>query len=260
MVNTEKHKGILVRILKDIYTDNTLGPVLGFKGGTAAFLFYELSRFSVDLDFDLLDSAQENYVFERVGKIVAAYGKIKAQKKKHFTLFYELSYSEADQNIKVEINRRNFGSKYDVMNYFGISMKVMVKEDMFANKLAALYERAERANRDIFDVWFFLQNSWPINKELVEKRLSMTFKESVAECIEKLEKVSGRTILSGMGELLDTKQKVWAKAKLKTEALFLLKVMLDNEKDYKAVKNKFMQKEAKARSQRPHFAKATRGK
>ena len=230
MLNIEKHKGVLIRILKDIYTDNTLGPVLGFKGGTAALLFYDLSRFSVDLDFDLLDPEQEDYVFERVGKIVAAYGKIKEQKKKHFTLFYELSYSEADHNIKVEINRRNFGSKYEVMNYFGISMKVMDKEDMFANKLVALYERAERANRDIFDVWFFLQNSWPINKELVEKRTGTTFKEFVAKCIEKLEKVSGRAILSGMGELMNARQKDWARAKLKTETLFLLKVMLNNEK------------------------------
>src|SRR3989338_1433291 len=142
MLNTEKHKGILIRILKDIYTDNTLGPVLGFKGGTAALLFYGLGRFSVDLDFDLLDPEQEDYVFARVGRIITAYGKVKEQRKKRFTLFYELSYSEADRNIKVEINRRNFGSKYDVMNYFCISMKVIVKEDMFANKLAALYERA----------------------------------------------------------------------------------------------------------------------
>ena len=193
-------------------------------------LFYGLNRFSVDLDFDLLDQVQEDYVFERVGKIVAAYGKIKDQRKKHFTLFYELSYSDADHNIKVEISRRGLVSKYHVMNYFGISMNVMVKEDMFANKLVALYERAERANRDIFDVWFFLQNIWPINKELVEERTGMIFKEFVAKCIERLEKISGRAILSGMGELLDAKQKVWARAKLKKEAIFLLKVMLDNEK------------------------------
>ena len=230
MLNTEKHKGILIRILKDIYTDNALGPILGFKGGTAALLFYDLSRFSVDLDFDLLDPAQEDAVFERVGTILSAYGKIKDKKKKHFTLFYELSYSEADHNIKVEISRRNFISKYHLMNYFGISMKVMVREDMFANKLAAFYARAERTNRDIFDVWFFLQNSWPINKELVQERLNMTFKETVTKCIEKLEKISERSILSGMGELLDAKQKTWAKAKLKNETLFLLKIMLDNEK------------------------------
>lgn len=230
MLNIESHKNVLIKILKDIYTDNTLGPLLGFKGGTAALLFYELNRFSVDLDFDLLSPEKEDYVYERIGKIISAYGKIKDQSKKHYTLFYELSYSEADHNIKVEINRRNFGSKYEIINYFGISMQVMVKEDMFANKLAALYERAERANRDIFDVWFFLQNGWPINKELVEKRLGISFKECVAECITKLEKVPGRKILAGMGEVLDEKQKVWVKAKLKDETLFLLKILLDNQK------------------------------
>ncbi len=224
MLHIETHKGFLIRILKDIYTDTTLGPLLGFKGGTAALLFYGLSRFSVDLDFDLLDATRESYVFERVGEIISGYGKIMDQRKKRFTLFFELSYADADHNIKVEINRRNFGSRYEVMNYFGISMKVMVKEDMLANKLAALYERAERANRDIFDVWFFLQNNWPINKELVEKRTGLSFKECVAKCIGKLEKIPDRTILSGMGELLDATQKNWVKTKLKTEVLFLLKV------------------------------------
>lgn len=230
MLNIENHKNILIKILKDIYTDNTLGPLLGFKGGTAALLFYELNRFSIDLDFDLLSPEKEDYVYERIGKIISAYGKIKDQNKKHYTLFYELAYSEADYNIKVEINRRNFGSKYEIINYFGILMQVMTKEDMFANKLAALYERAERANRDIFDVWFFLQNNWPINKELVEKRLGLSFKECVAKCIVKLEKVASRTILSGMGEVLDKKQKIWVKSKLKEETIFLLKILLDNQK------------------------------
>lgn len=230
MLNIERHKGILVRILKDIYTDSTLGPILGFKGGTAALLFYELSRFSVDLDFDLLDSEKEDYVFERVGKIIATYGKVKEQKKKYFTLFYQCSYFKGDCHVKVEINRRNFGSRYEVMNYFGISMKVMVREDMFANKMAALYERMERANRDIYDVWFFSQKNWPIDKELLEKRTGMVFKDFLIKCIGKLEKISDRAILSGMGELLDDRQKAWVKAKLKTETLFFLRVMLNNER------------------------------
>lgn len=230
MLHIEKHRGILIRILKDIYTNNTLGPILGFKGGTAAMLFYGLSRFSIDLDFDLLDPEQEDAVFEKVGMIVSAYGKIKDQKKKRFTLFYALSYSDAHRNVKVEISRRSSGSTYEVLNYFGISMKVMAQPDMFANKLTALHSRAERANRDIFDVWFFLQNNWPINKALVEKKIGLPFKESVAKCIEKLERIPSRSILAGMGELLDVKQKTWAKSKLKTETVFLLKALLEDEK------------------------------
>ena len=74
------HKTILLQILKEIYTDTALGPVLGFKGGTAAYLFYDLGRFSVDLDFDLLDETRENYVFEKTEKILTCLGKIKERK------------------------------------------------------------------------------------------------------------------------------------------------------------------------------------
>ncbi len=50
-----RHRTILFQILKDIYSDSEISPYLGFKGGTAAVMFYGLKRFSVDLDFDLLD-------------------------------------------------------------------------------------------------------------------------------------------------------------------------------------------------------------
>ena len=221
-----KHKGILIRILKDIYTDQPIAPILGFKGGTAATMFYQLSRFSVDLDFDLLDETKEEFVFERIGEIISEYGTIKSKRKKRFTLFFELSYGEGDRSIKVEINRRNFGSRYELGTYFGISMKVMVKEDMAAHKLVAMVERLGRTNRDIFDVWFFLQKDWPINRELVEKRTHVTFREFLQTCIDALEKMPDRGILGGMGELLDEKQKTWARVKLRTETIFLLKVKL----------------------------------
>ena len=48
------HKTLLFQILKDIYLDTSISPYIGFKGGTAALMFYGLDRFSVDLDFDLL--------------------------------------------------------------------------------------------------------------------------------------------------------------------------------------------------------------
>lgn len=36
--------------------------ILGFKVGTAPYLFYNLDRFSVDLDIDLLNTTKENIV------------------------------------------------------------------------------------------------------------------------------------------------------------------------------------------------------
>ena len=227
-INTTLHKNIMLRILKDIYSDTSISPFLGFKGGTAAYVFYGLERFSVDLDFDLLDEDKRDYVFTKIEQIVKNHGKMKEARKKRFSLFYLLSYEEKAQNIKVEINCRSFGSHYEIKTYLGISMLVMVKEDMFAHKLMAVYERFSKANRDIYDIWFFSKNNWPINKDIVESRAKMSFRDLLQKCVDLLEKTSDRNILSGMGELLDEKQKDWAKKKLRTEAIFLLKLLLNN--------------------------------
>lgn len=223
-----KHKNILLQILKDIYSDTSIAPHLGFKGGTAALLFYGLNRNSVDLDFDLLDESKEAEVFEKIQKITASYGTVSDSHIKKFNLLNVISYAPGAQKIKVEVNRRNFGSKYEVMTLLGISMLVMIREDMFAHKLMAMHERVGKTSRDIYDVWFFLKNNWPINKEIVETRSSMSFKELLQKSVEQLEKMDNKHILDGLGDFLTEPQKDWARAKLKSETIFLLKARLES--------------------------------
>ena len=224
--DTSVHKNILFQILKDIYSDTTIAPLLGFKGGTAAFMFYELSRFSVDLDFDLLDKSKEDYVFDRIEQIAKKYGSIKDMERKRFNLLFVLSYKDKARKLKIEINRRAFGSRHELKTYLGVSMLVMIREDMFAHKLMAMHERVGKTSRDIYDVWFFLEHRWPINKEIIEKRAGMTFPELMQKCIDQLEKMNNRNILDGLGEFLTESQKDWARAKLREETIFLLKARL----------------------------------
>lgn len=231
-LDTSIHKNILVQILIDIYTDTTISPYLGFKGGTAAYLFYGLPRFSVDLDFDLLDQTQEDFVLERITSILKKYGVILEAEKKRHNLLFILSYHNKPkhgQNVKIDINRRSFGSRYDVKAFNGISMLVMIQEDMFANKLVAMHERLGQTNRDIFDVWFFSKSNWSINKELVEKRMEMKYVDFLSNCAKELESMNNHNILHGLGELLTESQKAWAKAKLKMETVIQLKLRLENE-------------------------------
>ena len=225
-----KHKNILLQILKDIYSDTSIAPHLGFKGGTAALLFYDLNRDSIDLDFDLLDESKEAEVFEKINKIAKSYGTIIDSRIKHFNLLNVISYAPGAQKIKVEVNRRNFGSKYEVMTLLGISMLVMIREDMFAHKLMAMRERVGKTSRDIYDVWFFLKNNWPINKTIVEQRSEVSFKELLQKSVEQLEKVDNKHILDGLGDFLTEPQKDWARAKLRTETIFLLKARMKSEK------------------------------
>lgn len=229
-LNISSHKTILFQILKDIYTDTTIAPLLGFKGDTAALMFYGLTRFSVDLDFDLLDETKEDYVFEQIIEIIKKYGVIKESRKKRFNLFCSLSYEEKAHNIKVEINRRQFGSKYEIKTYLGVSMLVMTQEDMFAHKLMAMYERIGKTSRDIYDVWFFLQNRFPFNRNIIKERSKLSVHNFLENCIKKLGTMNNGIILTGLGELLTDSQKDWAKAKLKQDTVILLKFRLESEK------------------------------
>ena len=96
MINKSKHQLIMGQILRDIYTDVTISSLLGFKGGTCAYFFYNLSRFSVDLDFDLLniDEKNQKIVFKNIINILKKYGEIKEQRIKRYTIFFLLSYGD----------------------------------------------------------------------------------------------------------------------------------------------------------------------
>jgi len=216
----------MLKILKDIFTDTTIAPSLGFKGGTAAMLFYDLPRHSVDLDFDILDTEAEEVVFDRVQNIVSNYGNVTEAVIKRNNILIVISYGHGLPQLKVEINRQQFGSQYEYKNLLGIPMQVMVKPDMFAHKLMAMYERIGKTSRDIFDVRFFAENDWEVNKDMVERRSGKTFVETINACIAAVLQVPDAHILDGLGELLDERQKDSMRVKLKDDTIFLLRLMI----------------------------------
>jgi len=64
MIDINRYKFYMVQILKEIYADIELANCLGFKGGTAMMFFYDLPRFSVDMDFNLLCNKKEDIVID----------------------------------------------------------------------------------------------------------------------------------------------------------------------------------------------------
>ena len=224
MLDINRHKFFLVSILKDIYSDIELATALGFKGGTAHMLFYGLPRFSVDLDFNLLNQDKSVTVFNKIRSILLNYGTIKDEAEKHFCLLVVLDYDAHERNLKIEISNREYPDSYEIKNYLGISMKVMVKQDLFAHKLCALLDRNILTNRDIFDIYHFMNQKTPVNKKIVEIRMGKEFKEYLDLCIARIEKINARTLLSGLGELVNPDLKDFVRTKLKTETIQLLKI------------------------------------
>jgi len=96
--------------------------------------------------------------------------------------------------------------------------------------LMVMIERVGKTSRDIFDLHYFAKNQWPINKKIVEERSGISFKQTLARAIDQLEHLDNKHILDGLGELLADSQKDSARAKLKTDTIFLLKVMHQDEK------------------------------
>lgn len=223
MIDINKHKFFLTQILKEIYSDIELVNCLGFKGGTALMFFYDLPRFSVDLDFNLLDLTKEKTVYEKVRKILLKHGKIFDEAMKFYGPIIVLDYGAGERKLKIEISNRQWNNHYERKNLLGINMQVMTAPDMFAHKLCALLDRGELTNRDIFDSWFFMQKQTPINKEIVETRMKMTLDDYMQKCIDHLNSMSDKGILNGLGELMDEGMKKFVRTKLRTETISLLR-------------------------------------
>jgi len=228
MFNKQKHQLIMNQILHDIYSDKEISSLLGFKGGTCAYYFYGLPRFSVDLDFDLLEfeEAIVNNLSAKIKMIAQRYGLVKEHYTKRWTLFTLLSYGESQRHIKIEINTRKYKEQirdhFQMKPFMGISALIMKPEYMFATKLCALTDRKELATRDIFDIHYFASKQWDIDEATVHIRTGKNLKVQIQLCIETINQVSDNYLLSGLGELISDRQKNWVKSLLKKETIFLL--------------------------------------
>ena len=221
-MDINKHKFFMLQILKDIFSDADLADGLGFKGGTALMFFYDLPRFSVDLDFNLIDTTKDELVYKKVRDILLKYGKIHDEAKKFFGPVFVLDYGQNERKLKVEISNRQYDNHYEIKNLLGIEMRVLVKPDMFAHKLCALLDRTEITGRDIFDCWFFLNSHTPVNADIVESRMEMPLQDYLQRCIDTVEQMSDKSIMNGLGEMTDGEMKKFAKTKLRKETVALL--------------------------------------
>ncbi len=223
MLSINRHKYFLLQILKDIYSDLELANYLGFKGGTALMFFYDLPRFSIDMDFDLLNVDKEELVFNKVRRIILKYGSIFDEAKKYFGPLIVLDYGIGERKLKIEISKRRFDNSYEIKNLLGFNVKLLSVSDMFAHKLCALLDRSTTINRDIFDTWFFLQRQTPVNKSIIEYRMKVPFETYIENCIKQLETMKSRRLLDGLGELMEVDMKRFVRTELLSETIRLLK-------------------------------------
>ena len=213
-MDKQKHKLYMAQILSLVFKDKDLCNVLGFKGGTALMFFHNLPRFSTDLDFNLLDMSKQDVAYNKVRQILLRFGTIDDEAKKLNGPILVLNYGKGERMLKVEISNRQYDNHYDTKNLAGTDIRVLTIPDMFAHKLCAMGERL--SPRDVFDVWFFLQQMHAnINENIINERTGKTVAEYAAWCSQRVREASPKLLMQGLGEVIDnTRTKNFVKTKL----------------------------------------------
>ena len=222
-MDLNKHRYYLLQVLLAIFRHPQLSQLLAFKGGTSLMLFHGLTRFSTDLDFNLLDVSKVEYVYNELHNLLLKFGSIDDEANKFYGPILVLNYGKGERMLKVEVSNREYPNHYEIRSLLGTDIRVMTLPDMFAHKLCALGERI--TPRDVYDVWFFLQNRTEINAEIVQSRTNLSVSEFAMQCAEKVRSYNPRMLMQGLGEvLLDNQTKNFVRKQLLDETASALEL------------------------------------
>ena len=171
-------------ILNSIYKSN-FAKSMFFVGGTALRFFYNLPRFSEDLDFNT--SSLENNSFKKILERIEMNLSLEGfspgiSYKKRATLFIAalnfpgvmreygiINRRGGDIMIKIEVNSPEWplSTESHVLSRYGYNFSaiLMSKGALLSEKLSALLSR--RRGRYIYDVLFMLRKKFPFDREVL---------------------------------------------------------------------------------------------
>lgn len=228
------HKAWLYRLLIAISDDDVIMEHLRFKGGTCAAMLGWLDRFSVDLDFDLIqhDVKTIHVIKQRLEKIYQQLGlEIKDDSKNGLQYFLKYNAPKQQRNtIKIDTQYPPpNANQYQAVSLSEIdrTMLCQTRETMFANKLVAVLDRWKQhsslAGRDIYDIHHFFITHTHYNSDVIIERRNTTVPIFFKELIDFIEQnVTTTTIQQDLNSLLPKKQFQQIYKTLKTEVVMLL--------------------------------------
>jgi predicted nucleotidyltransferase component of viral defense system len=168
-------------MLKVLFSDKNANRI-SFLGGTALRYFYDLKRFSEDIDLDCFDLSRSQFLamtdrllmeiramgFDVIIEDKQRYEELKAFRRVY--VFPELKYrmglsqqKDAKFFIKIEAEPQHFDYQPEIktINGFGVTspVRTMPLGIMFSSKIAAALSR--RKDRDFYDVVYLINFAVP---------------------------------------------------------------------------------------------------
>ena len=226
------HKSYLNRLLMEIIDQPLLAQTLAFKGGSCAAMLGYLDRFSVDLDFDVLENADEVVIrrsFHRVFDILGFSVKLEFNN----VLFFQLRFpSHTGKRNTLKVSASNLSIKanqYKVQYFPEIDRLINSQtiETMFANKLVSLTDRYDQhktiAGRDVYDIHHFFSHGHGYHDEIIRERTGFSALDYFSRLIEFITDHVTQTIINqDLNSLLPNIQFQQVRKILLPETLFML--------------------------------------
>ena len=145
------------------------GSQIAFKGGTALKLFYDLPRYSEDIDYDSLQGVSPQKLIYTIKSICTKKKwEITDDAVKFYTVLLELRFRGPDRNfhIKIEISTREKELKTAIQSLRGVPVVTLEPSFLMTEKLLTFLDR--QAGRDIFDAWFILKSAYPLDEAMIK--------------------------------------------------------------------------------------------
>jgi hypothetical protein len=232
------HKSHLNRLLIEIIDRPVLSQNLAFKGGTCAAMLGYLDRFSVDLDFDVLKSADEAALREEM-HLVFDHLDLKVTGELDRALLFQLRYPSDPgkrNTLKVSVSSMQVKANQYKAQYLpeiDRFMTCQTVETMFANKLVAVIDRfglhKTVAGRDIYDIHHFFVSGFSYHAPIIQERTGLASRDYLKKLSDFIKKHVTQTIINeDLNTLLPSKQFQQIRKVLIPETLALLEREQEN--------------------------------
>lgn len=194
-------------ILNSVYKDKS-GRNFFFMGGTAMRYFYNLPRFSEDLDFNASKLSYKD--FEDVVETAVKQGIVKegfaariSYKKRGDIFTAEVLFKDAvekylisdkrgiDLMIKIEVNHPEWDldTESRALSMYGYNFVaiLMQKGNLLSEKVCALLGR--KRGRDIYDTLFMLRKKFPFNEDVLRfNGINLPVKDTIRDYFKNMDK------------------------------------------------------------------------
>ena len=230
------HKLALYSLLQKLLSDPFIANNIYFKGGTCAAMLGYLDRFSVDLDFDLLDKSKKIQLRQSIHRVIKNLGyNIKDESRQHLQFFLKYREIENERNtLKLEIGDLvSKANQYQKVHLVEIDKycQAQTVQTMFANKLVALKARWEEgkgiAGRDMYDLRHFFKQGYAINQAVIVDLRATPYLDYLQELIVFIKKnVSAQILYEDLNPLVSKDKLNLVVPLIKSEVLIALNTLV----------------------------------